>query len=95
MVLSRFESIDSNRINSYLDSDSIEFLNQILGKMESGEEITKNDAQSFKSLADSQQIVAGETEMLNISQKINNNETFDYLESKKELEAVLKQKLKQ
>jgi len=95
VVLSRFESIDSNRINSYLDSDSIEFLNQILGKMESGEEITKNDAQSFKSLADSQQIVAGETEMLNISQKINNNETFDYLESKKELEAVLKQKLKQ
>jgi len=95
VVLSRFESIDSNRIKSYLDSDSIEFLNQIIGKMESGEEITKNDAQSFKSLADTQQIVAGETEMLNISQKINNNETFDYLESKKELEAVLKQKLKQ
>jgi len=95
VVLSQFENIDSNRIYSYLDSDSIEFLNQIIGKMESGEEITKNDAQSFKSLADTQQIVAGETEMLNISQKINNNETFDYLESKKELEAVLKQKLKQ
>jgi len=33
--------------------------------------------------------------MLNISQKINNNETFDYLESKKGLEAILKQKLRQ
>jgi len=95
VVLSRFESIDRNRISSYLDSDSRGFLNQIIGKAESGEEITKNDVQSFKSLADTQQIVAGEIEMLNISQKINNNETFEYLESKKELEAVLKQKLKQ
>jgi hypothetical protein len=95
VLLSKFEIIDRDEIKTYLDSDSNRFLEQIADKVESREEIRNEEINAFKSLADIQQIVAGESEMLNISRKIKNNETFNYLEDKKELETVIKNKLSQ
>ena len=53
----------------------------------------KDEVRTFSSFANTQQVVAGDNEMKEISKRIGGGETYDYLEEKKDLETEVKRRL--
>jgi len=93
VALMPFDSLGEEKIKKYIDKRSKSFIEDIVSKKENSETINDTEVKSFRSFADIQQVVAGEREMVNISNSIKKQETFNYLESKENVEVAVKKRL--
>lgn len=91
--LTPFKKIDRSNIDKYIDRKSKESIDEIIEKIDRGRDIENSELKEFVSFANIQQVVAGQEEMDEISKRIKNSETYDYLEEKKSLETAVKNRL--
>jgi hypothetical protein len=94
--LKKFGEIGKDKVEfylNYLDAKSRITLKEITDKIEVSKGIDKGEALIFTSFANTQQVIAGDDEMKEISKRIGGGETYDYLEEKKALEKEVKRRL--
>ena len=94
--LKRFCEVGRDKIElylRYLDTKSRVTMNEIIDEVDNSKEIGKDEVRTFASFANTQQVVAGDIEMKEISKRIRGGETYDYLEEKKGLETEIKRRL--
>lgn len=94
--LKTFQKFGRDKIDlylKYLDIKSRITLKEITDKIEDSKVIDKKEANIFTSFANTQQVIAGDNEMKEISKRIGGGETYDYLEEKKGLETEVKKRL--
>lgn len=94
--LKKFDDIERGKIEAYLkylDTKSRTKMKEIIERIDGSKEIGKDEVRTFSSFANTQQVVAGDNEMKEISKRIRGGETYDYLEEKKGLETEVKKRL--
>ena len=60
-------------------------MDEIVDKVDHSIELDGAEYKKFASFANTQQVVTGENEIKELSKRIENGDTFDYLEEKKDL----------
>ena len=86
--LKKFQNMDKTKIDMYLkhiDKKSRGTMDEIVDKIEHSQELEEIEYRKFASFANTQQVVAGENEIKELSKRIENGDTLDYLEEKKDL----------
>ncbi len=88
VVLKKFQDLDESKKHTYLnylDKKSRETMDEIVDKVDHSIELDGAEYKKFASFANTQQVVTGENEIKELSKRIENGDTFDYLEEKKDL----------
>lgn len=86
--LKKFQNMDKAKIDMYLkyiDKKSRDTMDEIVDKVEHSQELEEIEYRKFASFANTQQVVTGGNEIKELSKRIENGDTLDYLEERNDL----------